>query len=92
MVHHTQKVKSATCNWFWADGSHLKMLDFFKWKKPIKEPTNKFLSVDSTAAATKICEETNDGQPAAKWLDADGRPMTVHRFGQWDCSPCSDRL
>jgi len=23
MVHHTQKVKNATCDWFWADRSHL---------------------------------------------------------------------
>jgi len=23
MMHHTQKVKNATCDWFWADGSHI---------------------------------------------------------------------
>jgi len=23
MVRHTQKVKNATCDWFWADGSHM---------------------------------------------------------------------
>jgi len=23
MVHQTQKVKNATCDWFWADGSHM---------------------------------------------------------------------
>jgi len=26
MVHHTQKVKIATCDWFWADGSHISRL------------------------------------------------------------------
>jgi len=23
MVQHTQKIKNATCDWFWADGSHI---------------------------------------------------------------------
>jgi len=23
MVHNTQKVKNSTCEWFWADGSHI---------------------------------------------------------------------
>jgi len=26
MVHHTQKVKNATCDWFCADGSHIASL------------------------------------------------------------------
>jgi len=25
MAHNTQKVKNATCDWFWADGSHMHM-------------------------------------------------------------------
>jgi len=31
MVHHTQKVKNATCDWFWADGSHISIATSLWW-------------------------------------------------------------
>jgi len=28
MVHHTQKAKNSTCDWFWADESQISYLDW----------------------------------------------------------------